>query len=399
MENTWHRLVDRFENFYIDYELLKFNAYEDEAYYAELDSLLSTLVAYPEDFPQKLYLAAKYVYDLITLTNDEYEIFSQDVYFYTVAFEACYFYSLCMFIHLTKKLKGISTGALDAFNQRKGNISETYHYDTTESDLQAFRKMRNRRLNERPVYTKRPEWSAIPKSSVREWSLYFEMQNWDDDLKDSYKRVSALYSDVRKLFASPIDESYKDRLDVVYKKFTSKLNKIGYEGFLKLCSNVLSCIYKDKEYLGINLYRFEKLFRLYTTMTEVKALIACQDKEEEANVLYGIVARNDIFFPKVYDQLGYIKDPQLMASIAKRFQSLLNQFTPSALLLCDFLVEDSSEEHWEEIILGITNGMAERVLYAPEDMDFSLPSSEANEMYIKASSAYLQSQRQYFRTM
>lgn len=137
-----------------------------------------------------------------------------------------------------------------------------------------MRQFRHRLFKSRPVDNRRPEWSAIPKSSEHEWQLYFDYVDADGkadpQLRDTLKRIKNLYNGVNTAIHSSKDAGYKKRLEDACDAFQKKLRKIKYKNYLDLCKALLEHIEKDRgdagknlldfgsTYYGINLYRFEK---------------------------------------------------------------------------------------------------------------------------------------------
>lgn len=76
-----------------------------------------------------------------------------------------------------------------------------------------MRQFRHRLFKSRPVDNRRPEWSAIPKSSEHEWQLYFDYVDADGKadprLRDILKRIKNLYNGVNTAIHSSKDAGYK----------------------------------------------------------------------------------------------------------------------------------------------------------------------------------------------
>lgn len=243
----------------------------------------------------------------------EYRLFDKNHDIYNEVFEACFFMSHCMFLYDTKCLKGMSLRKfIYEHSPRKYNVKGSKDYfdydrprefresnsdkpeassDLILSDEARLRQYRKRLLSTRAVYNHSSEWSAIRKVSEHEWTLYFLLEEADDEIRDTEKRIRNLYKDLNRAFGSKMDEGYIGRLDEAAGKFCSKLEKIQYNRFLNLGNYCLAHINKDTTCYGINLYRFEKELRLYRITNDVNRLIECKSEAERERIVECFAAK------------------------------------------------------------------------------------------------------------
>jgi hypothetical protein len=187
----------------------------------------------------------------------------------------------------------------------------------------------------------------------------------------SHKRIGNLYNDINKELRSPKDEGYQNRLEAAYKRFSSKLRKINYEIFLQLHAEILKHISKNKQYYGVNMYRFERLLRLYNIMEEVDSLLACKDESAERDILRRSIILIDIQFPKVYQSFSVINSAELMSNMAESFSFLYRKVATLSMLVLDYFVEKGRlGDEWEKLLLDTVNEMTEKVFYDPTKIDF-----------------------------
>lgn len=402
-EPTWKDFVKRAENFHWDSARFIKQAEKDEDFFKVLHELCDTITRYlskkaeenhKENFSdktQELRDAFSFIYNFIAEQSQDFTFFSdyapKFASIYNEVFEACFFASVCTFIHETKRIDGTSLRKyLYDYSPLEYGVrgsANYFNYDHKKKDAPIaasllneeikFRKTRHRLLSERPVYNKRSEWSAMSADSEHEWFFYSVLEKVDGDLADVYKRFGNLYNDVNAVLKlSPKDEDYESRKETAYKKFTSKLKKINFERFLQLQGTILSHIVKNEKYIGMNIYRFERRLRLFNITNEVKILLKCNDDKEEKHFLTKFVDLKDIEFPKLYQKF-YSLDAVSTIRYVNIFQCFKNLIAFSSHLIFDYLIEKGVfGDDWENLFLDTINGMAESVFYAPDDIDYTI---------------------------
>ncbi len=102
--------IDRANNFHGDHEML---AKIIDALYVDLQMLFENIEAesfQSHDLSKEYLLKTVFskVYHLIIARNGAYAIFDEETRIYDDVFNACFFTSLCMFMHDTKRIKGLS---------------------------------------------------------------------------------------------------------------------------------------------------------------------------------------------------------------------------------------------------------------------------------------------------
>lgn len=383
---------------------------EGKSYYIDLQLLADNVIAdYINRMNDETYSKAEilrtvfaYVYDFVMDRNKEYRILdnNEDV------FEACFFMSLCMFLYDTRRIKGMSLRKfLYEHSPRGFNIKGSPNYFDFESRSRKFcnsnsdapdvssdfilgeeatlRQYRKRLLEKRPVYHDSSEWSAIRKVLEHEWDLYFVLDEADDEIRDTAKRIRNLYNDIYRVLESEIDEGYVEKLDNAGKKFCSKLEKIQYERFLNLGKFFLAHIEKDKTCYGLNLYRFEKELKLYRITSDVNRLLACDDEVESERITDLAIRMNDITFPKLYEYFAGLPNVRHTQFYADMFWMFMDEVVQSSRLVIDKYVEDGIwGEDWEQLFLETTNELATTVLYNPSEINYSVTPDSQREFLI-----------------
>ncbi len=404
MENACNDLIKRADNFHGSFDPLTVH---NESYYQELQGLCDEIDVYIDEFggskKDRLEMIFSYIYDFVICFNNDYAIFNKNSCIYKDAFNACLFTSLCLFLYDTKRINGLSLRKfIYAHSSLQYNIKGSANYFDYEhtyresekskdilSEEAKLRKYRQRFLSERPVYNDSTEWSAIRKTSEHEWSLYFILEDANDAIKDTFKRIKNLYHDIYSAIHSPINDidKYKESLIAAYEKFYSKLTKIKYENVLELYKYCLDYIRKDNTCYGINLYRFENELRAYTTTMEVKYLLKSKNIGQKDYVLQSSILMNGLIFSKLYQYLSNFNNYTRIAFYSETFSQLCNDIVIASRLALDAFIEyETLGKDWETLFLKMTNEMVEDVIYNPEEIDYSVtPASQ--EMFVKNISA------------
>lgn len=417
----WYNLIQRGQNFLWDFETFKTDAIEKKTFYKKLcsfkNSISPDLWKLRDSRSQMLNTLFSEIYGFISRFNFQYTYFLNGSTLYSSMYEACFFTSLCWFINKTKRIKGMSlnkftyNNSLYLFYDKNSTeyCPSTSYSDFLNGKASTLRKTKHRLLSSRPVYDKPPQWSAISKDSEYEWNLYHILiddaptdakQKWISEhnltsdefniIQDTFKRIGNLYNDIENKLKTEKDDAYKDRLQNAYKKFTSKLKKLKYENYLNLQKMILSYINEEPRYWGINIYRFEKEFKLCIITNEMNSLLNCKTDEEKNNILTRSAILKDICFPKLYRDFFSIPLYNDLVSYLKFFPDFMNLTISSSCLVIDELIEDGFlGEDWENFLLNTLNKMAESVFYNPKEIDFSVK-PESQEKFMELLSAPVQ---------
>lgn len=392
-----YELIERKNNFYGNFNPLTIH---NERFYAKLHNLCEMInVEINEsemDSNRILEIIFFRIYHFVISCSNHYKILCNDILIYTDVFNACFFTTLCMFLYDTKRIKGLSLRKFiythSSLNYNIKGSTNYFDYSNTPregpktksiiSEDAKLRKYRHRFLSERPSYSDSTEWSAIRKVSEHEWSLYYLLGDADPNIVDTFKRIKNLYHGIYEALHSPIDIGYKNRLETAYDKFSSKLEKLKYENVLKLDKYILEHICKDKTCYGINLYRFEKELRLYTIMDDINQLLRCNgDNDEEAYILDKSMIMNEIFYPKLYQSFGKLKDLDMIKVYTHTFCLFRDELVVSCCLALDKFIECGSlGENWEDLLLKTLNNMAEDIFYNPEEINY-ITTAESETMF------------------
>lgn len=402
----WYGIVERIRNFYSNdggYESFEKYALENKAFFEELYNLYRTLDVEFSDIPvtsrgkPMLEAAFARVFDFTYK-----KLYGEELKIRDVVFEACFFTTLCMFIHHTKRIPGmhekefVYSNSLQSYNVKTHkdyiDYKDSYKkylsgYNSFESEYTLFRKRKERILANRDVHIKRPQGSAMRLDMEHEWRLHFIVEDFSDDVKKTYKDIRVLYNGINKALNSPKDEGYHDRLTKAYKSFLTKLKKIKYEKYLELHKEFFEHICKDKSYYGMNIYRFEKLSRLYNITSEVNRLLKCKDKKEEKYLIKKFIALENIFLPKVYQSFIETGNLEAIVHLANMFSHLKNTIELFGRLVLDGLIErgyfgNIERGEWKTVMLSSINEMADKVFYDPEKVDYTI-TPESQEKFEK----------------
>lgn len=353
---------------------------------------------------EKIKLICSRVYDAIADSNELFLIFRNFQPLYQDIFDICLFMTLAMFIHASTRIKASSLREFTYQYSHMGFSNQpSKESDTTLRDLDGeskdhlrsieatLRKYRNREFSKRTTKVLSREWSAMPKSSEHEWSLYFAYQDnidpqtsLDPEMQDTLKRIGNINNDIIKARDSEKDSGYGSRLQDAYKKFCSKAKKIQYKNYLNLCRYFLEHIEKEPRYYGINLYRLEKELRIYEISHEVNLLHQCTDEEDKSRILSNHVDTKDIYFPCLRHKLHELQDPLVIQHIAMIFQDFMDRVIKVSRLLLDKFIEDGVlGENWEDLFLNTINELTEKVLFDPKSIDYTSENPDSQKMYEK----------------
>ena len=310
------------------------------------------------------------------------------------------FMTLCTFLNTSKRIKGESikdfvfhANPLDFPNPDSANYRAVSLW---EAETEKFKKSRMRLLSQGRVYIKNTQWNAISKDAAYEWGFYYALEKESSAVHRAFKKQKNLYSDIRKIRSFEKNENFKDEVRGAYKKFISRLKKLNYEDYLQLQKIILVRICGDKEYYGINLYRLERRLRPYLISHEVKWLEACTSYEEKRAVLAKTVCLDDICFPGLYEKL--FKLPMRFASLLAQICSeYLARISMESCLILDELVERNSfGDDWENRFRGISNALAESVLYDPATIDVSATKKSQQEFLRLLNAGVVEELKAYF---
>lgn len=395
--SPWYEMIERTQNFRWNTERIIKAAEENAAPFINLHSIKKKIIAISsmrliceQSDSKKIKCLFTQIYDSLANQRPEYKLFSNPPSLKDKVFDACFFTALCTFLDSSKRIKGKSlrTFVEDNHPNEFGKPDSPYYRNPQEKEraIESLRKSRNRQLTTGNVYYKHSQWQAVTKDVEYEWIFYYTIDDFDDIVRDTFKRFGNLYNDINKVIDADMDHEYCENLQKAYKKFQSKLSKIKYENYFKLIKAILSHIAKNKEYYGLNIYRLERRLRPYIISEDVKKLLACQSVDEENEYLLKILVLKNIHFPKLY--ADFITLPlKTINWCALEFPLFLQDISAASCLILDALVEEEIfGADWEKSFLKIINEMTEKVFYRPSDIDFtvSLGSQEIFEELLRS---------------
>lgn len=386
---SWKELIDHAKNFHSNIDML---ALYDEELYQKLQRLCKTIEIdmerYPSDKQSILRMIFSYLYNFLIWANPDYNIFSKDTDIYADIFDACFFTTLCMFLHDTTRITGTTTKkyvyehSLSKYNDKSSpnyfNISrkekDAPPNDFFKSEMDTFRQFQSRHFKKQPAHIKRNQGSAVPIDSQHEWSLYFKMEKADDTIRGTFKSMRNLYNGINKALSSPVDNEYTNRLDEAFNEFKSDIGKISYEDYLHLNKYILDHLSQDKKYYGINLYRFEKEMSLYRTTKEIHCILNSNTQEDKILLFVKATLLKDLPYSKIYELFFNFKDIDQLQDYTILFNYFIKELTILSKIVFDTFIENGSlGNNWENIFLETTNNLAEQVFYDPSKIDYDSP--------------------------
>lgn len=409
MENTtntkpdWHKLIERVNNFYWDSNAIKKQIEGKDILFEELYNCCESIAINlfkPHENQNDLILnmVFKEIINFWFERIDLLSVFNQNVSLAEDVLDAYFFYALVMFIDNSKYIKSISfrkftydhskfgynkKESKNYFNFKHPGIDGFSNLDNLRYNDAALRRERNRIIKKRLIlnkhikHNKRPVWSGMSISSEHEWSFYFFLNNLstDDPLSKTFKRMSNLYNEHLYKAASLSSEDEEDYNEKAhqYKKFLNRLKKIKYEDFLDLSKTILEHIKKDKLFYGINIYRFERMFRLHNITNTISLLLNSKDTKEERNILLKDIYLNNIDFPRLHKKFSTFEDFPLANHFANIFLIFKETIAISCCLILDALIEKKCfGDDWENLFYGVINKMSEKIYYDPEKINYTI---------------------------
>ena len=389
-----YEVTERACNFRWDIETFKKKVAENQTYFLNLEILKDQIIKFSDSIvvknlsnaEEKVERIFSKIYRSLKISQLEYQLFCENSPPGTSVYQACLFAALSSFLHMSKRIKGKSLRDFVRANHPviSGGLKsqDCSILNFLDTETQRLRQSRYRLLMIGDVYYKKSEWNAITKDEEHEWTFYYALDDAEKVVKDTFKRIKNLYKDITTALESDKDNEYSSRVEKAYGKFLSKLKKVEYKNYLKLQEEILSHISKDKDYSGLNLYRFEKRLKPYIITNEVKRLLKCKTAEEEVDCLVKSVLLKDVCYPKVYKDFLSLP-PHQMELCASEFREFLSQIVGSTCLIMDFLVENRIfGDNWEDVFRNMTNKMAENVLYNPSEIDFATRGN-SQEKYLR----------------
>lgn len=257
---------------------------------------------------ERLEQVLRKIYDVMKKSELAFHLFCGESSLADYTYEAYVFTACSAFLHTSKREKAMTISEfvkknhpIDFKNRNSPNYREPSLF---QSEVERLRKARQRRLNQGSGYYKEnSQWNAMTKDSEYEWTRYYALEATNAIIRDTDKRVGNLYKGIKEAIAAARDDKYNERVQLAYRKFLSKLQKLKYKDFLRLYKTDFSRICENKEYYGLNLYRLERRLQPYKIMYEVKKLTRCCSPKEEVDLLLKMICLDKICFPKIYEAL------------------------------------------------------------------------------------------------
>lgn len=410
-------LIQRQDNFFakkIDFpdEL----DYEQDLFFNKINSLYENLKQdYDTEYEDKNFLDSnkkknEMVIGIIEgILNMTVINLNRDSELYINVLDSFIFTILCSFINQTKRVGRLTNEeALSKYYTATRSDRTKFKADLDETEINNIRKKTQRLRKDKGTYNKNTASGAISLDSAYEFSSLYESMNYDSlnrqwsnsrklvdkKLAETHKRIGNLNNELQEALSKNPESLSNDELNKIKKTFLSKIKKIKFEDVLELNKYCLSKICENKEYYGINLYRFEKNFKYYGIINEMNKLSCCKGTEMETIAIVKFLSLSEICFPKVYDGFYYIENFQEFRNAINRFMSYRDQVCFISRLVLDKFVEDGyfgDGDEWYHFFRETTNNMVEKVLYDPEKFDYQInpDSQELFEQILYSQTLYL----------
>ena len=219
-ENPKQTIIQRAENFRWNVENIKKYMGEELTLFTSFENLTEKIVRSSCSDTDKNTDESKLlgeifykVYLWIGTSFDFPEVFFSQAPSSNCIYEACFFTTLCTFLHASKRIEGIS---LKEFVRQyhpldfKSKKSPNFRTSLLDDESDKLRQFRHRLLSQRKVYIKDVHWAGMPKSSVHEWNFFYQLEH-NINLKteyDTFKRIKHLSSDIYKALTTKQDRGY-----------------------------------------------------------------------------------------------------------------------------------------------------------------------------------------------
>lgn len=252
--------------------------------------------------------------------------------------------------------------------------------EVMRKDYQALRKHRERLLKNREVYLTSKGSPGINEFEEHEWELFLIFRHKDkldaeyidkgDIIQDTFKRIGNLNN-----IFEDFENAFKDEKNssASYKSYLSKMHKLDYKKVMYLYSFLLDYIKNNQKCSGMDLYRFERQFRLYGITSEMTCLMNCKNEKEERDVLNRITLLHNIRFSKIYEHYfrhKYLVDLPILVS---SFNDMMHFAVVSSLLTLDALIQAGNlGDTWKQDFCDMINELAPEVFYDPDQIVYPI---------------------------
>ena len=290
----------------------------------------------------------------------------------------CLITSVCRFLRETKGVKGKTVGQFLFDSSATNYPSYLNSYQMKDEPLHkeesSFRKHSEKLFSNRKGHVYRQEWETISHDSETEMKIAWNLKQNRADLENIYKRMGNLYSHIHEIEKKPDANFSEEQIDNAFNKTISKINKVKYCKFLELGKYYLDEISKEEnsKYYAINLYRFERMMKLYSITKIVSLLTRNIETSIEDIFLTKTFLLDDIPFTHIYSMLLCVERIGDLAKCVQLFEEYKDIFSISSLLIFNALVDtDFFGDSWLDLFCNFSRNLAPYVLYNPSDIDFS----------------------------
>jgi len=316
--------------------------------------------------------------------------------FYYDVYDACFFTSICNFLLSSSRCKSMTLRELVYKNspakysehipQRASEVTkdtasddetiekwETYYEfkDELDREVDAFKKWKSRHLSNSDNYFSRLEWSAIPVVLEHEISTIYYLAELPDNLATDFKNITNLYNLLHKERKQPDDTNHQSKLGDAFDKTDKRISKMKYTSFIEIGKYLIQRINEKEKFYGISLYRFEMQYNFYSIINDVNHLLHTDDEDECETILADAYLLKDIHFKEIKNAFRYIDDYSSTAMYVSLFRTFMGFVNMASSLVLDVLVDKGLlGDDWDDFLLETLNGMADKVIFNPDNIDY-----------------------------
>ena len=200
-DNNWVDLSKRNYNFHGNHEDFDRQVFGDPFFYMSLYDFRTELLQILEkdDMSDKKVLLRKvfiYIYLFLCVPDNHFSSFNNSSPYFKEVFEACYFTTLCNFLHDTTRIdaKNQETFIKDNSPDYPLRLKERNGQFYLKCEKDSLRQDKHRLSQTKPTSIKRKLWQGFSADSEYEWALRYELESADENIKNTFKKVKTLYN-------------------------------------------------------------------------------------------------------------------------------------------------------------------------------------------------------------
>ena len=259
---------------------------------------------------------------------------------------------------------------------KTATIIDSYH--ELEKATDSLKHYRNRVGPNNSKHLEWKKWYEIPiHNEPIESIMHLLVYGIKAPYETSISRLNKLYKTIHREYKSPRDDHYKYRMNSACGKALCEIQKVKYKNYIKQSKLFLNKLSENKQFYGINLYKFEMAYKLYRITTTVNELIESESSDDFERVLNCSYYLDNIIFPGLYDAFEYLDTFEEMSNCVASFKMLQLQFIYLSKLIIDEFVEEGyfgNDDEWYKFFVDVLNEQSKKLLYNPSEIDYSIES-------------------------